>query len=98
MKAGCQGVSIAMPYDQVRSLDRLRSGNRTTHVNNAVRTYLEVQSLPSVNSHGVDCDYLRKRLGRLMIDMDRMDGDDLCNEFGKLAHAAYTGDAIHETV
>lgn len=83
MKEGCQGVSVAMPRENVRRLDQLRSGNRTQHVNRAVQTYLDIQG-PTTNRYGVDCDYLKVKMERIMRSMDNMTPDELGRVFGEL--------------
>jgi hypothetical protein len=68
MKQGCQGVSVAMPSEMAIALSRLPPYNRTTHINRAAATYLEVQG-PAKNRHGVDCDYFRRKLAMLARDL-----------------------------
>lgn len=69
MKKGCMGINVAVPEEHVRAMARLNGGNRTTTVNLAIKAYLEVQG-PARNRYGVDCDYLRSRLQRLMRDLE----------------------------
>lgn len=87
MKEGCQGVSVAMPRENVRRLDQLRSGNRTHHVNKAVQTYLDIQGA-TTNRYGVDCDYLKVKMERIMRDMDNMTAEELTCVFGELRNTA----------
>lgn len=84
MKEGCQAVSIAMPSEMVLQLDRLPPYNRTRHVVNAVATYLEVQGRPK-NRYGIDCDYMRKKMSRIMRDMDDYTPDELILELERMA-------------
>lgn len=68
MKEGCQRITVDVPKEAIVQMLRLNKGNRTTTVNLAIKAYLEVQGA-SVNSHGVDCDYMRRKLHRLMRDL-----------------------------
>lgn len=83
-----------MPSEIVTTLDRLPPYNRTAHINQAVRTYLEVQGKP-VNRYGVDCRYFKERMGRLMRDMDNYTPMELVREFSSMAD---TAGAVYESV
>lgn len=76
MKQGHMGINIAVPLAKVHALAKLDGGNRTTSVNRAIQLYLDVQG-PARNRYGVDADYVRKILLRVVRDIESCTPDEL---------------------
>lgn len=94
-------MSVWMPSELASRLARLPPYNRTTHVNNAVRTYLEIQG-PAKNRYGVDCDYFKGKMAVIMRDMGDFTPEELNGALRQLARTAIGfGDereAINESI